>query len=345
MNKQTQIGEKYLGKLDIESPDVKQRLGKGPITTHISLFSGAGGLDLGFAHAGIQTRVMIEFDESCCKTLRGNFHWEELKKRTYGHWETLDGKIHKGNIYTGDKTKEGVKLKYIDDKLKWESKEQFLDEARKYNETLKKRKKPSYQFLMSAPPATWYHEPEPVIMERDICEVSTKEILEAAKLQVGECSVISGGFPCQGFSLAGKRVKEDPRNFLYKEFVRIVDEAKPAMFIGENVPGLVSMGKGEIMQQICEEFANCGYDITWNILNAVDFGVPQHRKRIILIGKRVDIMNFDFENRPALHIAAMPGEIRHPQLFYERIKKWKRLDFLKQLEENPRVKFLKEDLK
>lgn len=339
MDKQIHLGEKYLGKLDLEGPDVKRRLGKGKVLTHISLFTGIGGFDIGFANAGIKTRVMVEWDKGCCETLRANFHWEELKKRTYGHWETPDGKVHRGDMYTGNKTKGGIKLKYVADKLKWESKEKFLEEAIKYNESLKKRKRKSYQFAMSAPPATWYFEPEPVIIQKDIKEVTTKEILEAGKLQVGECSIISGGFPCQGFSLVGERVKDDPRNFLYKEFVRVVDEAKPAMFIGENVPGIVSMGKGEVMQQICEDFANCGYNITWDILNAADYGVPQHRLRVFLIGKRIDLMHFNGENRPSFHLGAVPGKIRHPYLFYERIKRWKRKDFLKQLEDNPQVEF------
>ena len=341
MEKQINSGEKYLGKLDIESPEAKQRIGKGPNPTHISLFTGIGGFDLGFANAGIKTRAMVEWDKGCCATLRANWHWEELKKRTYGHWENPDGKVHRGDMYTGNKTKAGVKLKYVVDKLKWESKEKFLEEATKYNEALKKRKKPSYQFAMSAPPATWYHKREPVIIEKDITKTTTKEILEAAELQVGECSIISGGFPCQGFSLAGRRVRDDPRNFLYKEFVRVIDEAKPAMFIGENVPGIVSLGKGEVIQQICEDFANCGYDVYWDILNAADYGVPQNRKRVILIGKRIDLLKFNGENRPSFHIGAVPGEIRHPYLFYERIKRWKRKEFLKQLEKNPQVKFLK----
>ena len=113
------------------------------------------------------------------------------------------------------------------------------------------------------------------------------------------------------------------------------------MFIGENVLGIVSMGKGEVMQQICEDFANCGYDITWDILNAADFGVPQHRLRVFLIGKRIDLLKFNGRDRPSFHIGASPGEIRHPYLFYERIKRWKRNEFLKQLEENPQVKFVK----
>lgn len=306
---QIHIGEKYIGKLDLESPDVKQRLGKGPNPTHISLFTGIGGFDIGFAQAGIKTRVMVEFDKGCCNTLRHNFFWEYLKERRHGHYENKDGSpIGKEGVITG-------KVKWVEDRLVWKNKSQMKKSIK------------------------WYHEPEPVIMERDICQVTTKEILEAGKLQVGECSIISGGFPCQGFSLAGERVKDDPRNFLYKEFVRIVDEAKPAMFIGENVPGIVSMGKGEVMQQICEDFANCGYDIIWDILNAADYGVPQHRLRVFLIGKRIDLFRVDKDGKPSYHLGAFPGKITHPYLFYERIKRWKRKDFLKQLEENPQVKF------
>lgn len=285
MNKQIRLGEKYLGKLNLDSPGTKQRIGKGKILTHISLFSGCGGMDVGMSNAGIHSRVMVEWDKSCCNTLRTNFAWEELKKRT----------------------KE-------DGSPQW-----------KYKSQMKKS-------------ISWYHYPEPVIMERDITKVSTKEILEAAKLQIGECSVISGGFPCQGFSLAGERNIGDKRNELYEEFVRIVDEAKPARFIGENVPGLVSMAKGEIMQKICEDFANCGYDISWDILNAADYGVPQHRKRVILIGSRIDAMKFDGD-RTSFHLGAAPGEILHPHIFYERLKRWKAKELLKKIEEDPRCSF------
>ena len=300
------VKEKYLGKLDLDNPDVKQRLGKGKNLTHISLFTGIGGFDIGFAKAGIKTRVMVEWDKSCCETLRCNFFWEELKKRT-------DGK----------------------GKFLWKDKKDFLKKVRKS----RKSKKEFYKTSQYEAPE-WYHEPEPVIIQKDIRETTTEEILKAGKLEIGECSIISGGFPCQGFSLAGERVRDDPRNFLYKEFVRVVNEAKPAIIIGENVPGIVSMGKGEVIQQICEDFANCGYDVTWDILNAADYGVPQHRLRVFLIGKRIDLMRFDGKNRSSLHIGAMPGKIRHPYLFYERIKRWKRKDFLKKLENNPQIEFM-----
>ena len=282
---------KYLGKLDLEDEQgLKKRLGKGDNLTHISLFTGIGGFDIGFAQAGIKTKVMVEFDKYCCKTLRANFYWEELKKRTKD-----------------------------DGNLQW-----------KYKSQMKKS-------------INWYHEPEPVIIQKDIKEVTTKEILEAGKLEVGECSILSGGFPCQGFSLAGRRVIEDSRNALYKQFVRIVDEAKPAMIIGENVPGIVSMAKGQVMQQICEDFANCGYDVTWDILDAANYGVPQHRKRVILIGKRVDLMRVREDGSIAMHIAAQKGEVNHPYLFYERLKRWNTKEseeLLKKIEDDPMSKFM-----
>ncbi len=308
------MNDKYLGKLDLESDDTRQRIGKGKILTHVSLFSGCGGLDVGFSNAGIQTRVMIEYAHDACETLRHNFLWENLKNRKRGgHYVKLDGSpIDKSGAITG-------KSKWIEGtEPQWNTKEDM-------KKTI-----------------TWYHEPEPVILERDICDVTTDEIMKVGNLQIGECSIISGGFPCQGFSHAGARVLDDPRNKLYKQFMRIVDEMKPATMFGENVPGLVSMGKGHIIQQICEDFANCGYDISWDILDAADFGVPQQRKRVILIGKRIDALYFNEEGKTSFHIAAKPGEIVHPYLFYERLKRWKTpesKELLKKIEDDPRCSF------
>lgn len=303
------MNEKYLGKLDLESPDVKQRLGKGKNLTHVSLFTGIGGFDIGFAQAGIKTRAMVEYNKDCCETLRHNFLWEYLKERREGHYVNKDGTALEGPAYTG-------KVKWVEDDLVWKNKEEMKKDI------------------------GWYHEPEPVILERDITTLTTEEILKAARLEVGECSFISGGFPCQGFSLAGKRVRDDPRNSLYKEFVRVVNEMKPAMIIGENVPGIVSMGKGEVMKQICEDFANCGYDIVWKIINCADYGVPQNRIRMILIGQRIDMMRFDEEGKPSYHIAAYPGQITHPYLFKERLKRWKNKALLEEMEKDPRIKFM-----
>ena len=208
----------FIGKYNFDDDEaLSDRMGKGKVKTHISLFTGCGGLDVGMSQAGFESRVMIEFDKSCCETLRANFTWEELKKRRKGHYVNLDGTdINGPSAIIG-------KCKWVKDDLTWNTKEDMKKDI------------------------DWYHDNEPVIFERDIKTVTTKDILKAAKLEVGQCSVISGGFPCQGFSLAGKRRVDDPRNALYQEFVRIVRESKPAMIIGENVPGLVSMEKGDII--------------------------------------------------------------------------------------------------
>jgi DNA (cytosine-5)-methyltransferase 1 len=96
--------------------------------------------------------------------------------------------------------------------------------------------------------------------------------------------VVIGGPPCQGFSLAGRRLPDDPKNQLFKEYVRIVDILKPNIFIFENVVGITSMQGGLVLEAICEEFKKIGYEVSFDILNSAEFGVPQARPRFILIG-------------------------------------------------------------
>lgn len=160
---------------------------------------------------------------------------------------------------------------------------------------------------------------EPEIIQDDIRQVSTKQILDAADLQVGETTAVFGGPPCQGFSQAGDRDEDDPRNELYMEMVRVVQEAKPVFFVMENVKGLATMDDGEVIKQVCREFRDCGYNVRWDVLDAADYGVPQHRERVFIIGKRVDIMAFpSYAPRPQMHIAAKPGRITHPEFFREK---------------------------
>ena len=91
-------------------------------------------------------------------------------------------------------------------------------------------------------------------INRNIREVSSKEILSICNLSEGEVDVIIGGPPCQGFSHAGKRLVDDPRNILFKEFVRVVNEIRPTYFVMENVVGLVTMAKGRFKKEILETF-------------------------------------------------------------------------------------------
>lgn len=112
-----------------------------------------------------------------------------------------------------------------------------------------------------------------------------KEIIEKAKeLNV---NMIIGGPPCQGFSLKGKNLGlDDPRNFLFKEYVKIVAEILPEVFVIENVKNLVNACNGYFIKQIMNEFHKLGYILNHGVLNAKDFGVPQSRERTIIIGSR-----------------------------------------------------------
>lgn len=166
--------------------------------TVISLFSGAGGMDLGFKQAGFNIIWANDFDEDATITYQNNI----------------------GNIILGDITK-----------------------------------------------------------------IQSNEIPDNP-------DVIIGGFPCQGFSVANtNRNMEDKRNFLYKEMLRIIKDKQPKIFVAENVKGLLSMEKGKVIEMIVNDFKEIGYHVDYKILNAVDFGVPQARERIIIIGNNLGIKN------------------------------------------------------
>jgi len=101
--------------------------------------------------------------------------------------------------------------------------------------------------------------------------------------------IVLGGFPCPGFSEAGPRLIDDERNFLYLHFIRCLLQSKPYMFVAENVKGMLTLGNGEVFKQIVQDFSAAGYAIYHKLLNAVDYGVPQIRERVILVGVRNDI--------------------------------------------------------
>lgn len=163
--------------------------------TAISLFSGAGGLDMGFERAGFKTIWANDIESDACKT--------------HENWSTA--KVVCGNI----------------------------------------------------------------------ADIDAKDIPDS--------DIMLGGFPCQGFSLSGPRKIDDSRNVLYKHYVRVVKEKKPKMFVGENVKGLLTMDDGKIIDAIVEDFSNCGYNVTYKLVNAKDYYVPEDRERVIIVGFRKDL--------------------------------------------------------
>ena len=115
----------------------------------------------------------------------------------------------------------------------------------------------------------------------DIEKITSEEI---RKLCGGNIDLVVGGPPCQGFSLSGHRDENDKRNRLYKSFVRIVRDMKPEGFVLENVPGLVSLFGGKVRDRIIQEFSELGYHVKYQIMRASDYGVPQHRRRVVFVG-------------------------------------------------------------
>ncbi|WP_456622180.1 MULTISPECIES: DNA cytosine methyltransferase [unclassified Bradyrhizobium] len=178
----------------------------------ISLFTGAGGLDYGFEAAGFETRVAVEFDATCCRTLRMN-----------RAWSVIEGNIH---------------------------------------------------------------------------DVSSRDILKAGKLRVGEAHVLIGGPPCQPFSKSGYWANgdalrlEDPRADTLTAYLRVLRDTKPKAFLLENVYGLAYSGKSEGLNRILRGIekinreAGTKYRPAWRVINAASYGVPQFRERVFIVASR-----------------------------------------------------------
>jgi len=113
-----------------------------------------------------------------------------------------------------------------------------------------------------------------------------------AQLEGRHLDIVAGGFPCQGFSMAGNRIVDDPRNSLYLELVAIVRRLKPDWVICENVKGLRSMLDGKVEEKIIEDFQSIGYEMNVTVLCAADYYVPQKRERVIFIGNRIGATNY-----------------------------------------------------
>lgn len=107
-----------------------------------------------------------------------------------------------------------------------------------------------------------------------------------------DLNIVAGGFPCQGFSMAGNRIVDDPRNSLYKELIEIVKELKPEFVICENVKGLRTMLNGLVEKKIIDDFRAIGYEMNVTTLCAADYYTPQKRERVIFIGNKLGKKNF-----------------------------------------------------
>lgn len=185
----------------------------------VSLFSGAGGLDLGTELAGLVSTIGYEKAMKAFKSDKETYN--KIREKSIFH-----------TIYTNDMFQEANETYHLN----------FSDEVLQHQKDIRKVA----------------HFPDNTFMV--------------------------GGFPCPGFSEAGPRLIDDERNFLYIHFIRALVQTQPAFFVAENVKGMMTLGKGEVLKQIVEDFASAGYTVTPHLVNARDYGVPQSRERVFLIG-------------------------------------------------------------
>lgn len=235
----------------------------------VSLFSGAGGLDLGIELAGLVATIGYERAMNAFYSDKATF--DKVREQSIFH-----------TVYTNDNFQEA-------------------------NET----------YRMNFRNEILQHQ---------------KDIRKVAYFPKNELMI--GGFPCPGFSEAGPRLIDDERNFLYIHFIRALVQTQPSFFVAENVKGMMTLGKGEVLRQIVEDFASAGYTVTPYLVNARDYGVPQIRERVFLIGVHKEKIEKRFKYKYELP-SPTHGNPEKLDLFGE-MKPWVTLrDAIGDLEENP----------
>lgn len=114
---------------------------------------------------------------------------------------------------------------------------------------------------------------------KDIAQLTSKELLDNTGYSKNDIDVIIGGPPCQGFSTLGKRFIDDPRNKLFKEYVRIVNDIRPKFFVMENVSGILSMENGNVLKNIICSFEEIGYNVKYKLLNAAEYRSTSSKRK------------------------------------------------------------------
>jgi DNA (cytosine-5)-methyltransferase 1 len=141
--------------------------------------------------------------------------------------------------------------------------------------------------------------------------IQCADIKDVPSSAIPDSDLIVGGFPCQGFSVANKfRSVGDKRNELYEEMLRVIKDKQPKWFIAENVSGILSLGGGAIFKMIIDDFENAGYRVTHRLENMADFGVPQKRKRVLILGTRNDLpSSMDLSHPTQTHSKISKGSL------------------------------------
>lgn len=133
------------------------------------------------------------------------------------------------------------------------------------------------------------------LIERDIHQLSVSELLEFAGISPGECQLLAGGPPCQGFSIQRRGSNDDPRNDLVFQYLRFIEGILPQFFLMENVSGLMSVRGRPFLDKVLSRVSELGYTTHLTKVDAAEFGVPQMRKRVILVGERANATDATFK--------------------------------------------------
>lgn len=157
-------------------------------------------------------------------------------------------------------------------------------------------------------------------------EIKCADICTVESAEIPDCDVIIGGFPCQSFSTVNPTKNPfDDRANLYKQMVRIVKEKQPLVFIAENVKGLMTLQQGKIFKQVYEAFRDAGYTLSYKLVNAADYGVPQKRERVLLVGFRNDLgIKYEFpeettkDNWTPLSVAVPKLDIEDTKYYFSK---------------------------
>ena len=128
--------------------------------------------------------------------------------------------------------------------------------------------------------------PEAITLKRDLSKAFDWQTDSFRSILEQDIDVIIGGPPCQGFSIAGKRTREDPRNTLYRAYIKLIEHLNPAAIVVENVPTILSLFSGDIAKRIRRDFEALGYKTEVFTLTASDYGVPQSRRRTFFVGTK-----------------------------------------------------------
>jgi DNA (cytosine-5)-methyltransferase 1 len=127
-----------------------------------------------------------------------------------------------------------------------------------------------------------------VFVAKPIQDLTSDEVFSATGLCKGQLDVLVGGPPCQGYSINNHgRGEHDPRAGLFREYLRLVQELAPKWLVMENVTGLLSIAGGQLIALISKEISKLGYNVQWQVLRAEDYGIPQERRRVVIIANRI----------------------------------------------------------